>query len=173
MLLTTILTLVGCSSPTGGAARAAPPNTTAVDGGPSWPLEIYTIGTAPSPAFPTTLTGWRLDTAWNARVRVFAQSGGDPGNGTRISGPGYAAFPATMNGCNNQRFLVRWRAISDAIIDAFWLDGAGHPSQIVSANAGWMGVGGCQVPALHLSNSNPANSLSDVTVDVQRWTPAP
>lgn len=153
-----------------------PPPATTAESIP-WPVALYAIGIAPSPQFPATLDGWRMSNKWSDRPRAFGGpgAGGDPSAGTRLAGPGNKKFPATMNGCNNQRFLVRWRAVNDgALIDAYWLDAVGRPRQIVTATAGWMAVGGCETPTFHYSDQNtgPGN-LSDVAVDVQQWLPAP
>jgi hypothetical protein len=56
------------------------------------------------------------------RPRAFGGpgAGGDRSSGTRLSGPSQTEFPATLNGCDDQRFLVSWRAVNKgALIAAY------------------------------------------------------
>src|SRR5690349_6484568 len=63
-----------------------------------------TIHTGPGPAFPATLPGWQLADEWTDGARVFADWVSLCTGGTCPH-----PYPATMNGCANQRFLIRWR----------------------------------------------------------------
>jgi hypothetical protein len=140
--------------------------------------ETDQIGVSPSPPFPTALVGWQLEAAWNEMPRVFTGT-----DWTALSGSDRSTFPSTMNGCNDQRFLVRWRAIgSSAQVAARWVysaeavpspDVTGTAGKQVIANAGWMDVDGCNTPQFRLMSDSDGSTLADVTVEVQQLSPAP
>jgi hypothetical protein len=163
------------------AATATP--TVSATASSAWPSTIPprqagVIGVAPSPPFPTTLVEWRRQAAWNTMPRAFSGTGW-----TALSGPSWSRFPSTMNGCDDQRFLVRWRAVShNAQVAARWVnsgealptpDVTGTAGKQVIANAGWMDVDGCQTPQVRLVRDSSGSTLTDVTVDVQQLVPAP
>ncbi len=154
------------ATPSTTTARAAAPATAAN----SWPLTTGRIGVAPSPAFPTALPGWQLHNTWAVMPRAFTG-----GQQTRGSGPNYIPFPSTMNGCDNQRFLVRWRAVNPtAQVEASKVDAVDSVVQKVTANAGWMDFDGCRTPAFRLPrNAADGSTLTDVAVSVEQLYPAP
>lgn len=131
-------------------------------------LEIDHQGEAPSPVFPSTLKGWRRVDTWSQMPRAFT------GSWTDVAGPDYGTFPATMNGCDDQLFLVRWRSIAEgAPVQASWTHGPLRGDELTT-DAGWMSVDGCQTPQFRVAHSfSGGSNLTDVTVDVQAWTPAP
>ncbi len=157
---------------TGALTSAAPSADSSTGGVDSWPLEGAPngyLGVAPSPAFPTALPKWQLHNTWTAMPRAFPQQG------TAVSGPGGSTFPSTMNGCDNQRFLLRWRAINpSAQVSNYLYDAGKNVKQQVTANSGWMDLGGCLTPAFTMANTAAnQNLLTDVTVSVQQYFAAP
>ena len=123
-------------------------------------------GGAP-PEFPATLTGWRLQDEWDLTERAFDTTWTD------IAGPGYTDFPSTSNGCDEQRFLVRWRVLDDgATIHALWADAADNGHEQVTARTGWFDLDGCEHPAITLAGSTGGSTLADVAVSVQQYWPA-
>jgi hypothetical protein len=101
----------------------------------------------------------------------------------RLSGPNWSTFPSTMNGCGDQRFLVRWRAVNGtAQVAARWVESeeargepgiTGTAGPQVIANAGWIEIDGCQTPQFRLVSDSDGLTLTDVTVAVQQLVPAP
>ena len=90
-------------------------------------------GGSPAPGFPDSLPGWRLNNSWDATTRATVA------DWTPAKGPDNGDFPTTVNGCDVQRFLVRWRAHDDqARIEARWINAAGIPGQSVSGHVGWL-----------------------------------
>ncbi len=84
-------------------------------------------------------------------------------------------FPSTTNGCDNQRFLVRWRSVSsDADVAARWNQSDVKFGTPTVGEGGWFDLDGCAWPEVRLENAKPGGStLTDVAVRVQRWIPAP
>jgi hypothetical protein len=81
-------------------------------------------------------------------------------------------FPATMNGCDQQRFYIRWRSLDPtAEVEATWVssDGSEIENKAVRGSAGWQSNYGCSQPAFRLRKSGSGSTLDDVVVDVQRW----
>lgn len=150
------LFLTGCGSATNAVAPGTSANV--------WIGNQVVMGSAPSPTFPISLAGWRLSDSWSELPRVFSDGGW-----TDLSGPGEADFPSTMNGCADQRFLIRWRAVDSTAKLEAGIAGGGS----VTANAGWMGIDGCEMPRIQVVSFDDGASLTDVTIDVQRWVPAP
>jgi hypothetical protein len=77
-----------------------------------------------------------------------------------------------MNGCDQQRFYVRWRSLDPtADVEATWLtyDGSDVLSKAVRGSAGWQSSDGCSQPAFRLHSGRSESTLTDVVVDVQRW----
>jgi hypothetical protein len=179
--VTVTVTVTATPTPTKTATPTVTATTqaTASADWPTIPLgQAGVIGVAPSPPFPTALAEWRRQAAWNTLPRAFT------GNAwTTVSGPSWSRFPSTMNGCDDQRFLVRWRAVShNAQVAARWVnsgealptpDVTGTAGKQVIANAGWMDVDGCQTPQVRLVRDSSGSTLTDVTVDVQQLVPAP
>jgi hypothetical protein len=80
-----------------------------------------------------------------------------------------------MNGCDGQRFLVRWRSLNpQAPVTAAWLDSAGEVSDSVAGASGWMVSDGCHTPQVTLAGQ-PADgsTLVDVTMAIQQLEPIP
>ena len=76
-----------------------------------------------------------------------------------------------MNGCDDQRFLVRWRAIGvDAQIDAGLADAADNTTDVTTDTSGWMAFDGCEHPQVRFHGNT--SELTDVAVSVQRYQPA-
>lgn len=70
---------------------------------------------------------------------------------------------------------MRWRAVDEAAtVLARWNTQDIEFGEPTSANAGWMDLDGCRAPEFELSGETPGGgTLTDVTVSLQRWTPAP
>lgn len=127
------------------------------------------VGLAPSPEFPTSIPQWRLEDTWHTTPRAFTGS-----SWTTAAGPEHAPFPASQNGCNSARFLVRWRATAeDSMVEATAMGYGIKPGETVVGQAGWMDLNGCEEPAFRLQGRSDGSTLTDVTVSVQRWFPAP
>lgn len=125
------------------------------------------VRTGKPPAFPASLDGWRLQAQWDVTPRAFDSTWTD------IPGPDYTAFPSTMNGCDDQRFLVRWRVLDDgATVTAVWADDADNEHGRVVGSAGWFDLDGCEHPAIRLAQGANGSTLSDVAVSVQQYWPA-
>ena len=114
------------------------------------------------PAFPDEVHGYRLADQNRETVRIF-----DDKQWQIID-----QFPATTDGCDQQRFYVRWRSLDPAAqVDATWVssDGSEIENKAVRGSAGWQSNDGCSKPAFRLHSSGGGSSLDDVVVDVQRW----
>lgn len=168
---------VGCSQAP-EPATAQPTVTVTVTGStPSasarmlWSDSATEIHIGPPPGFPDALTGWRLGPTWTDQPRAFDEGW------TSASGPEHSDFPATMNGCDLQRFLVRWRVIPDNTTVRVGLQHSTAPDEItgdvVHGQAGWMSLDGCQVPRFQLERSEHGSTLADVAVDVIELEPSP
>lgn len=170
-LLFAALCLSGCSDhktrnsePLPSATSPQPPNPSV--NSEVWLDSVNAGGGSPLPEFPKTLEGFRLGSAWNVMPRAFE------GQKTSAPGPDYGGFPATMNGCDDQRFLIRWRAVNDsAEIMASWSGDVA--SGLSPSSAGWLALDGCETPQFELAGSADGSTLSDVSIDVQQWVPAP
>nr|WP_271209019.1 serine/threonine-protein kinase [Rhodococcus wratislaviensis]GLK33465.1 hypothetical protein GCM10017611_03070 [Rhodococcus wratislaviensis] len=148
-------------------ASAGEVSTAAAPSNPAWPGPLG-MGLAPSPELPPNLPQWALQNTWNLTTRAFADEW------SKAPGPGQSRFPATMNGCNNQRFLVRWRAVNpNATVLATNLNAIDSSGEQVTGNAGWMDLDGCHTPAFQFSDSKDASNLTDVAIAIQQWQPAP
>lgn len=133
--------------------------------GTQWPGPNRS-GAAPSPDFPTTLPEWTLSRSWTGTARAF------PGQWTAAPGPDNMPYTAPQNHCDSGRILVRWRALNpNATVIA--TDQAPRDPSLVTANAGWMDLDACHVPAFQFAASTDASTLTDVTVAIQQWSPAP
>ncbi|MEO5663743.1 MAG: hypothetical protein ABIR39_10695 [Nocardioides sp.] len=157
--------LTGCSDssdPASGPAAAS----TITEPAP-WSATTNEAFTGSPPAFPELLhDGWRLRQEWNIITRAFNDSW------AAGAGPEHAPFPATMNGCDTSRFLVRWRTVNpDSKLLSGWISGE-VADAVQPAESGWMSLDGCQTPQWQLL-SPAGNFLTDVTVDIQEWKPAP
>ena len=115
------------------------------------------------PAFPAEVPGYSLADQNNETVRIFSDKRWQL----------LYEFPATMNGCDQQRFYVRWRSLDpSADVEATWLSGDGSVllTKSVRGSAGWQSNDGCSQPAFRLHSSGSRSTLDDVVVDVRRWT---
>jgi hypothetical protein len=115
------------------------------------------------PAFPEEVPGYSLADEDSETLRVFTGE---------KQWQGLDGFPATMNGCSQQRFYVRWRSLDPtAEVEATWAgsDGSLIESKVVRGTAGWQSNFGCSQPAFRLHSSGGRSTLTDVVVDVQRW----
>ncbi len=131
---------------TATATATATTSTTAAEG--VW-LPPDNQGQGSAPEFPSVLEGWRLQDSWNSMPRAFIGRTWTP-----VSGPNYGTFPATMNGCNTQLFLVRWRALAPgAPVEARWTYGPQQGKSLTS-DAGWMSRPGESGDSLPWENLN-------------------
>ncbi len=161
--------LGGCTVVVDGTAQVVTSSTVATAAGDGWPepgheltepMNVLPAGSPPP--FPETVAGYSLAEEWHETVRAF-------------SGEDWSTiyeFPATMNGCDLQRFYIRWRAVNEsAKVEVTFLS---SPDEIVLGDpvdgvAGWMSGYGCGQPAFRLKHSNDESTLTDVAVEVQRW----
>ncbi len=116
-----------------------------------WSAQPDKVGGTLAPAFPTKLANWHLTASWDATVRAFDTTW------SNIPGSDGGIFPSTMNGCDEQLFLVRWRALEKGpIIDAQWIDDTNKPGgKVASGNAGWFILDSCETPALRYDDKSP------------------
>lgn len=133
-----------------------------------WPpladiLKVAGAGQSPPP-FPTAATGYSFSRSVQTTVRAF--------EGTKWAT--VTDFPATMNGCDQQRFYIRWRSLNpSAAIQATFVS---SPDDIVldapvTGTAGWQSGYGCGQPAFRLSSTaSDGSTLADVVVEYQVWT---
>jgi hypothetical protein len=134
---------------------------------PWWSHAVDSLGVGDPPAFPDTVERWSYDAGCSDMTRAFVGE-----NWTAASGPNYDVFPATMNGCDSQRFLVRWRSAGVAV-QAAAVDAIGSAYKQVSGESGWMDLSGCYTPAFRLAEPTESGStLVDVVVEVQQYRPA-
>ncbi|MFC9355159.1 protein kinase [Rhodococcus sp. NPDC057014] len=155
------------SSATVPASASEPSTAKEVPSNAAWPGPL-SMGLAPSPELPQSLPQWALQNTWNLTSRAFADQW------STAPGPGHGRFPATMNGCNNHRFLVRWRVVNpNATVIATNLNAVDSPGEQVTGTAGWMDLDGCHTPAFQFSASTNASNLTDVAIAIAQWQPAP
>lgn len=128
-----------------------------------WPTSVEAVTNvvaAPSalPQWPDTMVGYEMQVTGTATVRVFADA-------APVTIP---EFPATMNGCAHQRFLIRWRTFGGARVSAQLVSTPDlvPDSQPAIGTAGWISTHGCLQPAW--SNLS-ADSLEDVVASWQVW----
>ncbi len=142
----------------------------------TWPSSGNQAGThEPVPAFPPALPGWQLTAAWTQTTRAFT------GQWRPLAGPGGEEnYPATMNGCDQQRFLLRYRVLNESTtVIPGWTHSppANNPAApeqtLTPAHSGWLALDGCQVPMFTFDATNASSAnLVDVAVEVQRYTAA-
>lgn len=132
----------------------------------AWSAGPNKAGGTPVPVFPDSLPEWRLNNSWDATTRATV------GDWTPAKGPDNGDFPTTVNGCDIQRFLVRWRANDDqARIEARWINAAGIPGQPVAGHAGRFDLDGCTTPQFRFITSDGVATRSSVSVSVQQYFP--
>lgn len=86
----------------------------------------------------------------------------------------YEPFPATMNGCDQTKSLVRWRVSGDGQVRGSWRDSSGTPEatgDAATGSAGWMVLDGCKTPVFRYVGAGEG-TLTDVAVSVQQYEPA-
>jgi serine/threonine protein kinase len=157
----------GAPRPTATPSTATAPSSSAtLPRREEWPalsgvLRAAPLGTRP-PAIPTAVEGYEVSQTWKTTVRAF--------EGTEWST--LFEFPATMNGCSQQRFYVRWRSLNpDAVVEATFVS---SPDLIVmnepaEGAVGWQSGYGCGQPAFRIRQSTDGSTLADVAVEVSRW----
>lgn len=176
------IALTGCGAPSATRASSASASVTSPasrsSAAESWANEpIDTVAAGDPPAFPQQLAHWTLTAQWSDLPRAFA---GD-GPWTITVGPDANPFPATMNGCNDGRFLVRWRAVDDGVnvlAGEARIDGQGNLDgsvwKQVNAHSGWMDIDQCYAPVFRMAAAlADGTNLADVTVQVQEYQPSP
>ena len=132
-----------------------------------------TLHAGQGPAFPDKLDGWQQQRDWTEITRAFT------GQWTSVCGSNTCndPYPATMNGCANQRFLIRWRSLNDPVLFAYG-EVTGDIGTIAEkqltepATQGWAELTGCSWPLWQYTDGHPS-TLGDITVAVQQWTPTP
>lgn len=135
--------------------QSAPPDST------RWNRMPNSDGVNDDVPFPSSLPGWTMTTNWQAGPRAF-------NNGwTPATGPDGGRFPSTMNGCDDQRFLVRWH-VRGAQVRAAWADAAGDRHDQVTGNNGWFDLDGCGNPEFQALAAD--GGIADVSVDVQQYS---
>ena len=148
-------------------ANAPSSGTTTTPSTSAWSAGPNKARGTPVPVFPDSLPDWRLNNSWDATSRATVA------DWTPAKGPDNGDFPSTVNGCDIQRFLVRWRANDDqARIEARWINAAGIPGQPVAGHAGWFDLDGCTTPQFRFVTSDGIATRSSVSVSVQQYFPA-
>ena len=128
-----------------------------------WTRQPNSAGVNDDVAFPDSLPGWTMTTNWQAGLRAF------PNSWTPAAGPDGGRFPSTMNGCDTQRFLVRWH-VRGAQVKAAWADAAGDRHDQLTGSNGWFDLDSCGTPEFQaLAGSG---GIADVSVDVQQYATA-
>ncbi|TDC81266.1 hypothetical protein E1193_15245 [Micromonospora sp. KC606] len=127
------------------------------------------------PIFPDVLPGWRLEREWRATVRAFA----DQWVSLRTAnGEFFREYPATMNGCGNHRFRLRWRSISGGPVRFACGTVGSDIGTIVEHELpepvaqGWAQLHGCGWPLWRYMVQRDGSNLGDITVEVQHWEAA-
>lgn len=140
-----------------------------------WTGNPTRLGIGTPPQFPASLPGY-ADVAdqWTATTRAF-DSEWSPASAADPAQP----FPTTMNGCGEQRFLVRWRSTNPdvpirtgytrAIIET---EGTVLEYEESAATSGWMSLDGCATPLFRADPPTTSSAtLADVVVQVRQLTP--
>ncbi len=128
-----------------------------------WNRQPNSDGVNDDVAFPDSLPGWTMTTNWQAGPRAF------PNSWTPPAGPDGGRFPSTMNGCDTQRFLVRWH-VQGAQVKAVWADAAGDRHDQVTGSNGWFDLDSCGYPEFQALAGG--GGIADVSVDVQQYATA-
>lgn len=154
----------GSQAPDDAQREASGPESEYAD---SFANEAFSSGEVPQ--FPTVVDGYRLSYKDSVQSRAFDFT-------TRQ----VFDLPATMNGCGNQRFYVRWRAPAEYAVEAIWTYPGPTPDEPIyepaggsaTGSAGFMSSYGCTQPAFRLIDAPEPSNLIDVTVEFQVWVPA-
>lgn len=119
----------------------------------------------PVPDAPEEWGDYVLDSSWDGQVRVFEGQGAEP-----IRGDDDELFPATMNGCGLQMYLVTFRAVAEPVLlDAQLINAAGEPVASEVLNDGWMLGTNCVTPSFVFESSDAEGTLTDVAYTVHRY----
>ncbi|GLZ40776.1 serine/threonine protein kinase [Actinokineospora sp. NBRC 105648] len=150
----------GSASPTSEAetTSAAPPTT---QDSPAFDAPWSVKAGASPPAFPTKVDGYTLVDTIKDTPRAF----------TGTEWTTVTDFPLTMNGCDRQRFYIRWRALNrEAVVESTLLNAADEVAgDTAKGTAGWMSSDGCGQPAFRMPAAAGESTLTDVVVEAQRW----
>jgi hypothetical protein len=146
--------------------------------GSSWPKNqgIYIANSSERiPAFPRALSGYRSEENKDFWNKTFASTGS-----IRIfegkDWTGIPDFPATMNGCTNGVFMIRWRSGSPDVRIASNL---GSHDLNPGASAGKIGEFGymygtnCEQPMFKFAGAHDKATLADVYYELKFWQAAP
>ncbi|MGN9763771.1 hypothetical protein ACTMS2_01195 [Micromonospora sp. SD12] len=124
------------------------------------------------PIFPDVLPGWRLVREWRATVRAFA----DQWASLRTAdGEFFSEYPATMNGCSNHRFRLRWRSIDGVPVRFACGTVASDVGTLVEEELpeptaqGWAQLHGCGWPLWRYVLQRDGSNLGDIVVEIQHW----
>ena len=158
--------LSGCALPTGGSGRTV---TVTASAESQWETSVANgVWAGDSPDFPSQIKHWELRSSWSTSTRAFSESWSE------VSGEDHEPFPATMNGCDQTKTLVRWRVTSDGQVRGSWRDSSGTSEatgDAASGPTGWMILDGCQTPVFKYIGSGDG-SLTDVAISVQQYQPS-
>lgn len=119
----------------------------------------------PVPGAPESWGNYVLDGSWDGQVRVFEGNGLEP-----IRGEDGQQFPATMNGCGTQTYLVTFRSIAEPVLlKAQLINAVGEPADSEVLNGGWMLGTNCVTPSFAFHSSTGDGNLTDVAYTVHRY----
>jgi hypothetical protein len=132
-----------------------------------------TLHAGQGPEFPTKLVGWQLQAEWADGTRAFT------GSWSSLCGEEACPhrYPATMNGCANQRFLIRWRSLGGPVLFAYG-EVTGDVGTIADqqlakpTDRGWAELTGCSWPLWQYVAQDNGSNLGDIAVAVQHWQAA-
>lgn len=119
------------------------------------------LRTGKPPPFPTSVPGYRKHDQFTVTHRAFEHQQFQPVHN----------ISATMNGCAQQRFYVRWRTLSGGAVQPgyvpvpmtrVWMKGT-------PGATGWMAGDGCHHPAFNNVRPEGSDIFDDVIVEVQVW----
>ena len=119
------------------------------------------------------MPGYRLTATEDTSVRVF--NDGMP--------EVIYDFPATMNGCDQARFVVRWRTLDANAVARFTPAYGGTPDLGIVPIEGarsktgskgkWVSDSQCEQPSWTFVSASGKSTLADITVEYEVWTAAP
>lgn len=120
----------------------------------------------PVPDAPEEWGDFVLDGSWDGQVRVFEGQGVEP-----IRGDDDGTFPASMNGCGLEMYLVTFRAVSEqTLVDAQLINAVGEPVASEVLDGGWMLGTNCVTPSFAFESSDAEGTLTDVAYTVHRYS---
>lgn len=119
----------------------------------------------PVPDAPGEWGDYVLDGSWDGQVRVFEGQADEP-----VRGEDDGQFPATMNGCGTQMYLVTFRSVAEPVLlDAQLINAVGEPVASEILNGGWMLGTNCVTPSFAFDSSTADGSLTDVAYTVYSY----